>query len=596
MKKVFGASNKGYRWSLDGKFWNIGNVNNRGGSVTYEVGSDRVIISNYYKYTLDLRSKLFTNKEIEDKVLIVINELFAPYLYEEYFDLSQGIQSQYGTKTTFKNGEKQQYYLLNSEEINKYDKFTSLIDWNKDCNMQPLTTPTYAELLKLDLIQDFNIYDFNLIKDTEKLKNFIDKIKNYLNTRKKIFIDELNSNIDSVKGRDEDVINNSSSKQEVNDVLDFKDMFENALKDGSKAVVQILADNLFAYDESLIKKLLVSTMYEILQTLAQQLKYSFTEINRGIYSIIDTTDFYWEDTYGRFFWDYGNNNRVYWNNYAFAYTIVASKYEINFDNSLNKAVNKYLQKVANNIRMLNEKQDRDVIEFACEFFKEKRSDLQNEVKKFLDFVDKSPDDMVIYLQNSLNGLKEKAKELHTSTAGLINQNDLIKDGLENFYENNFYLSDAYVNIFNKLIKSSYKNTMYNFSNKLINEINLDYTGEIPKFEDMEDKDKVIKYINEIKNKFIDRSRELLHVTYYQIPNEQKQKQFLEVYKSDKKQMEKILNNFTKDVVSHAGDSDYDFGIFVDEYNFKEIQYYPKYSVKKYMENICREYALRKDII
>jgi hypothetical protein len=596
MKKAFGGSNKGYRWSLDGKLWNIGEVNNKGGSITYEVGDKRVIISNCYKYTIDLRSKLFTTKEIEDKVLIVINELFAPYFYEEYFDLFQGLETQYGTKVTFKTSTKQQYFLFNNEEINKYDAFTSIIDWNKDCGMQPLTTPTYAELLKLDLIQDFDIYDFNLIKDTIKLKNFIEKVKEYLLNRKNIFLKEVVRDIDAIKGSDEELIKNSSGKQEINDVLDFKDMFENALKDGAKAISQVIANNLFAYDEPLIKKLLVSTMYEILQMLAQQLKYLFSSINKEIFNIESMNDFYWEDTYGRFTWEYGENNRLFWDNYTSSYTVVADNYKINFDKALGTAVNKYLQKVAHNIRMLNEKQDRDVIEFACSFFKEQRSRLQNDVRSFLDFADKTPDDISTYLQNALYALRNKAITLHADTSGLINQNTLIKDGLEDFYENNFYLADNYAEAVNKFVMSAYKNTMTGFSYKLVNELDFLYKGEIVKFNDIIDKEKVIKYINEIKNKFIDRSRELLHVTFYQIPNDKKQQQFLEIYKNDKKQFKKILNQFTNDVILHTSDSVWDFGLFVDNYNFKEIQYYPKNSAKKYMENICKEYALRKDVI
>jgi hypothetical protein len=596
MKKAFGASNKGYRWSLDGKVWNIGGVNNNGGAITYQVGDSRIVISNFYKYTIDLRSKLFTIREIEDKVLIVINELFAPYFYEEFFDLFQGLQAQYGTRVTFKTGAKQQYYLFNNEEVNKYDTFTSIIDWNQDCNMQPLTTPTYAELLKLDLIQDFDVYDFNAIKDTTKLKEFIEKVKVNLLNRKKVFLSEVIRDIDSIKGSDEEVIKNSSGKQEINDVLDFKDMFENALKDGTKAISQILADNLFAYDEPLIKKLLVSAMYEMLQTLAQQLKYVFASINKEIYNIQNMIDFYWEDTYGRFFWDYGENNRMYWDNYTFAHTVVAASYNIDFNKALNTAINKYLQKVANNIRMLNEKRDRDVIEFACNYFKEQRSTLQNDVRKLLDSADKTPDDIPVYLQNSLQGLRNKAIELHASTAGLINQNTLIRNGLENFYNDNFYLTDDYLEIFKKLVISSYKNTMSNFSYKLVNELEFLYKGEITRFGDINDKEKVMKYINEIRNKFIDRSRELLHVTYYQVPDQQKEQQFLEIYKNDQRQFGKTLNKFTNDVITHAQNSVWDFGVFVTNYNFKELQYYPKNSAKKYIENICKEYALRKDIL
>lgn len=612
MRKVLGASNKGYRWSLDGKFWNIGSVSNKG-ATTYPVGDGRLVVSSAWKYTIDLRSKKFTNREIDDKVLVVINELFAPYLYEEYFDLSQGF-GHLGEKLTYKTGFKQTpYYELSAEEVNRYDSYTSLIDWNADCNMNPMTTPTYAELLKLDLIQDFPMYDWNMIKDTQKLKDMIKKVENYLLKRKQAFLGEVNAVIDSIKGSDAEVIGNTTNKEEINDVLNFKDMFENALKDGNKAIAVKLADNLFAYDNSLIKKLLISTIYEILQHAAQQLKFLFTKINQEIFQIIDSNDFYWNEGSGRVWWNdetyFGSDNRVYWDNYTMLYTIDSNSINIDFNRGLHFAVNKYFQVITKNIKLVNENYDRKVITFACDFFKQERDRLQIDAFKMLDSLEKQPTSTIrTYTQDYLEiipinintpiltNLRSVAANIMLRSQGMgTNQEPMIRDTLNAFYETYFYNSAKYAENVEVLISSSYDNTMRRYDAAL-KELYFQYEGEIYEFSEVEDHDRIIKYINEIKAKFISRCKELLHICYNQISPDNRMLRSLETFKTNKKLMKKVLDKFTDDCVAYANNVPVNLIDFTTYYNFKDIQFYPRYEAVKFIEEVCRDYNVKKGVI
>ncbi|MDR0676282.1 MAG: hypothetical protein LBF97_04510 [Elusimicrobiota bacterium] len=341
--KVFSGSTVGSKESSDGKYWAI--HSSSGSSYVSNVfGSllDKVINSRKFLIVIDLKSRLFTPQEIDKKVILVINYIISPYLFDKCFSMNENLYNVIGGRVTFKSSNKSDFVLGTSEsDIYMIDKFTSIIDWKNDCNMQPIGAMSLQDILGSEDIPDFALYDFNQIQNTQTLQALIEQIKVYLQRRKEEFFSNTNAEIDAIIIDDRPILAETQSQQEISNALSMKQSFGDALKDGAKAMLQNFGQAFFMFDESLIKRLLIATMHELIQNIAQQLKGAFIQAN---HKLIHTQQ------------DYVIDMHIY-------------PISMNFSKALNIAANKYFQSMSRNIRVLNQSSDKDIIKLASDKFK-----------------------------------------------------------------------------------------------------------------------------------------------------------------------------------------------------------------------------------
>lgn len=437
-----------------------------------------------------MSSKILSMAEIDGLILILINKITYPYICYQILGTSSMIDDT--SFITLKSGETKKIVFA-SQDVYKISRYTSIIDWENDIGMKPFTTISIADLLGEDTVEDEPLNDINANRTNynKKLTSLIKKISSYITYKRNIAYQYYVNKIEEIKVDTTDIVDNSSSTDMIESNLEVLSTLLSSQKDSALLLIQQLLTEIFTFNESSVKSLINSAIYETVKASAGLMKINLIDINHMMVNNKKYTI---------------DNNRL-----LFTY---------DFYKGLENAFDRYIESVSKNILMINENSDKDIIKVAATYYKNtERSDLIDNITTEL---------RTISFRNTeiVNGVQDNINTFMTEIKNYLLNNLTVSSTVKKTYISNLYstyiFDYAEKSNTNKIILEFFNTYNINFKNYLNNELKFSYfsddESELSKLANDAEKERCYGYLNEIHQKFIDRCEELLMFVFENYAN------------------------------------------------------------------------------
>lgn len=379
--------------------------------------------------------------------------------------------------------------IVANESIYKIHKLDSIIDWENDVNMQPIFPVTINDLINYSNPEIYPIYNYNNIEITNNYAALIKETKTYLNNMLKIMQSNMGNSIDSAQIDISDLLPDVETKDKKA-FIDLANSFDVSSKIISKKLANEYLENIINLSESQTKELISMGLYESEILYRGMLNNFLFTLNEGITNGTLTK----AECIART------------NSITFSY---------DFSMGLQIAFYNYLNALSQNTNILNESNDKNLINLASEFYKTERSklikDIKSRVKNIAPY--KNHKDISFnYLNNSVSLIEDlgdylaisswsNKTELKVLIANFIKDYDLTVSSIMDF-----------TTIINNIIDST-KNGLYSELNLVKKDLSFttfeSFTDSFPASMSINDKLKTYKYLEEIHNKLLFRINELM---------------------------------------------------------------------------------------
>lgn len=466
-------------YSYDGKYFEIEGIN--GKAIVNEFGST---VENYLY--LDLHSKIFTYEEIDGKVLEVINKALLPFIRSDLFGTNNVNLNSY---TTIKTSEGQKI-VVGNDDVYKIHRTSSIINWKEDVGMQKFTPMTFSELIGSDDIIDAPLNDFDSISDgdNDKITNLISNIKVFLNYKKAILRNCINVDVNDCMIDDNIIVNLTEDMDMLSNNLEAKQIFEDAQKQSVMVVVDEMLNSIFAFDASNIKLLANAAIFEMIQACSGRIKIKLIDMNKELYGKGE---------------DYKVNLEDF-------------NLKLSFNKALETAYRYYIKCIGRNIQILNESDDKDLIAIAASYYRQtERQNYINSLDSILYDVSYSPTNVYVVEEAEITNLTSRMRNYIIDNAG--DGYLAIKTAIDNMFnegygfQTNNRMLDMYRNTYNSYMINLWKD----LSSKIV--FSFPDPSEYTQYSTSE-QNRIIKYLNEIHGKFLDRCSELMYVVFTNYEN------------------------------------------------------------------------------
>lgn len=477
----------------------IGNKSENGSGLDYNGESFSLALKRNI-YIIDLRSRIFSYEEIDQKVLEFLNVVLVPYLNLQLYGTREGIYNYINSPSTFADGSPK-YTIVSNDETYQIERFTSIIDFETQCGMIPFKNLTFGELVKNEAPNvNFALYDFDAYEESDQLKDFMRLVKTYVNDRKEYEFKKLQKSVNEIDVDLTGIIGSTDGgdPQAGLAAIQQMNMYLDSLKEATTEMYDQFLLLLFAFDSSVIKRLMIAAVFEMVQKTASQIKSSFILINKRI---AGTSEEYEIDL----------------DSFSFDYDIIYG---------LDSAMNKYLSSLSNNVSVLSSEKDKEYIDASCAYYKEGKSKLVDQVIGYVSSIS-SINNSTIYnfspqdINNNFSAFKALVVSTLNSAAAnnknIIQTETLIDTAFQN-YVFNYRDESTEKQKLQRYIDEVYRNFNSELRNRMI-DLEFDYlNGEEM---DLQSTQKIHKYLGEIYSKFKIRCQELFSVLYEQFSTEKK---------------------------------------------------------------------------
>jgi hypothetical protein len=292
---VFSAGDS-LRKSLDGKNWVLEDLNGEASLTEVTVGAVKTVVICKMDCFYANFIPISTQNSIDYVISDMINKVVAKYVSDSLIGIPRNIY-QILSDYAFLNADSNLVTVLGTEDIYQINKFTSPINWIEDCGMQPLSALTYGDLIKDNsIVPNIPMYDFNMIRNTEKLEELITTVKDYLNFCETYCGDKIKQSVKDTPTDESGVVAvvDPLDPEGMTSALYMQNLFDSSLRDGTNNLINSMVKKLFAFDEPMIKRIILSSIHEILQMVDASIKYNLRMIYLGrlykLYTSANTTN------------------------------------------------------------------------------------------------------------------------------------------------------------------------------------------------------------------------------------------------------------------------------------------------------------------
>ena len=440
---------------------------------------------------------------IDVSIVPVLNKIVAPQIYMEV--TGKSFSSEVGDLDLLV--EKSRTLYINSSSYSE-----SNIDWENDVGMRPFNA-TIDDILEDD--ENYTVGEEN-VDDTDVMKANIVKVRNYIQYKKNKAIQSMANKVNDCTVDSSNLYDvEGTSSQELMNALETEKMYEDVMKASVISVMTTIYDRIFSFTNSMIRKLIYSGILETLVIVAGDVKKQLTAISK-----------------------------------SGATTVTKDDFNINYDFSkgLRVAFDKYLKSLSKQITVVNTSLDKDLIAAAASYYKSVKTNYLDEVNTIVNNI--TPD-----ITDALNvcnsGLDDYIKTIKNITGNTFSERKEKAITYLNENQTTFDCSDFIEFIFYKFIE--------NLNNSL--DINFKYPEDELDSYSLEQKKKILDYLNEIYTKFKERISEYSKYVY---DNSSNKDTFIST--SNEYLNKSFTNKIKEDINKMTSDEE------IDEYEFKGNTY------------------------
>jgi len=394
------------------------------GGVIYDGNNNGVVIGIPFGLGTVATSNGNINTSVEKKLIPVINKIIAPQIYLEitgkrYYNNVEDLN--------LLKPEAREFYI-NSDNI-----YETNIDWEQDLGMRPFKI-TIEDILP----ENTNVTIAESIKnnDTEIMKKNIEKVRNFITARKNAALQEMSKRILDAKVDNSNIMElEEVTPQETLDAVTTQKSYADVLKASTVVVMNNIYERIFAFDNSMIRKLIYAGIYETIVIIAGNLKRQLDSLEGERLEAKD----------------------------------INIKYD--FSQGLKVAFDKYLYNVSHLVTVLNEAQDKDLIAVAADYYRSQKSNYLKQAADIFKNIEIETNDCKRVAEISSytadNFVNDMYKKILLEFQKTLNINFKFPTGLEAYTIKERKIICKYSEIIHKkFISRCFEYTKYVFENEL----------------------------------------------------------------------------------------------------------------------------------